>query len=124
MRNFSTRIRIAGVTATFIGVALLLLAETALAVSLYWGSTAVKTDSVANCLGFAQTAMRALNFQNVRRSQQEVAGTSGGTYAAITCIATTPRATTIVMVAGNDTSETARVRDSLRQKVASIVLFD
>ncbi len=68
--------------------------------------------------------MRGLKFQNVRRSQNEVAGTSGGTYAAITCVATTPRATAIVMVAGNDASETARVRDSLRQKVAAIVRFD
>ncbi|MBI4527394.1 MAG: hypothetical protein HY695_26675 [Deltaproteobacteria bacterium] len=113
-----------GLTATVVGVALLSIAQTAQAVSLYWGSTAVKTASVANCLGFAETAMRSLNFKNIRRSQNEVAGASGGTYAAVTCFATTPRATAIVMVAGNDAGETARVRDTLRQKVAAIVRFD
>jgi hypothetical protein len=100
------------------------MAQTALAVSLYWGATPVKTNSVANCLGFAETAMRNLSFQNIRKSQNEVAGTSGGTYAAVTCFATTPRATAVVMVAGTDAGETARVRDNLRQKVAAIIRFD
>jgi hypothetical protein len=123
MRTFSTTMR-PGVTAALVGVAVLAWSGPALAVSLYWASTAVKTASIKECLGFADTAMRGLNFQKVRRSQNEVAGTSGGTYAAVTCVGTAPRATAIVMVAGNDGGETARVRDSLRQKVAAIVRFD
>jgi hypothetical protein len=124
MKMFLMKLRMASITATVIGITFLLMAGTARAAFLYWGSTAVKTASVGNCLGFAQNAMHNLNFQNVRRSQNEVAGTSGGTYAAITCFATTPRATAIVMVVGDDGGETARVRDSLRTKIAAITPID
>ncbi|XGV97067.1 MAG: hypothetical protein ACAF41_30645 [Leptolyngbya sp. BL-A-14] len=106
------------------GLSFLPTAKAAQAAYLYWGSTAVKTDSVRTCFAFAYDAMRNLNFQNIRRSQNEVAGSSGGTYASITCIATNPRATAIVMVVGEDGSETARVRDDLRTKIAGIIRFD
>ena len=124
MRTRRRKTRVAGITAIVVGAVLLAMATSALAVTLYWGSTAVKTASVAKCLGFAETAMHGLSFQNIRKSPNEVAGSSGGAYAAVTCFATAPRATAIVMVAGNDAGETARVRDSLRQKIAAVVSFD
>lgn len=49
---------------------------------------------------------------------------SGGAYAGITRVATTPRAIAIVMVVGDNNSATAQVRDSLRNKIAVIVRFD
>jgi len=94
------------------------------AVSLYWGETSVQTSTTRTCLSFARTAMRDANAQNVRVSSNEVAGTFGGTYAAITCVGTAPRATAMIMVAGNDGGETGRVRDLLRGKIARIVLID
>ena len=89
-------------------------------VSLYWASTVVSTASVTTCLGLAYKAMRDLNFQNLRQSPTEVAGAGRGTYAAITCTATAPRATAIVMVAGNwdRSEETAAVLESLRSRIA------
>ncbi|PSB20696.1 hypothetical protein C7B65_07315 [Phormidesmis priestleyi ULC007] len=114
----------AGVTLSLMGVFFLSTAKTAQAAYLYWGSTAVKTASTKTCFDFAYDTMRNLNFQNIRRSQNEVAGSSGGSYAAITCFATTPRATAIVMVVGDNGNETARVRDDLRNKIAGIIRFD
>src|SRR5262249_15377650 len=90
------------------------------AVSLYWASIVVSAASPTNCLGLAHNAMRDLNFQNIRQSPTDVAGAGRGTYATITCIATAPRATAIVMVAGDwdRSDETAAVRDSLRSRIA------
>lgn len=91
---------------------------------LYWGSTAVKTASTSVCFDFANDAMRSQNFQNIQRSQSEVTGSHQGVYAAITCVRTAPRATAIVMVVGDDSRSTARVRDELRTKIAGIIRFD
>lgn len=123
MKTLLVKIRIVSITATIGGVTCLLIAGAARAASLSWGSTTAKTASVGNCLGFAKSAMQDLKFQNVRKSQDEVAGTSGGTCAAITCFATTPRATAIVMVVGEDGPETGRVRDSLRTRIAGITSY-
>jgi hypothetical protein len=89
-------------TAAFAGMTLLCATGTAQAVSLYWGKTPVHTSRLQECLAFANDAMRNLNVQNIRLSRDEVAGTSGGTYAAITCVGTSP-VTAVVMVAGNMT---------------------
>jgi len=94
------------------------------AVSLWWDKTAVHTASHNACISFAGLAMRSLSFQNIRTSPDEVAGTSGGAYAAITCVGVNPSAIAIIMVAGNDSGETSRVAKSLRQKIAGIVNFD
>jgi hypothetical protein len=107
----------------FAGVAVLSIAGTANAFYLYWGKTHVNTSVLNVCHSFANDAMRSLNFQNIRLSQDEVAGTSGGTYAAITCVGTNP-VTAIVMVVGNDNSETVLTRDNLKQKIAGIKKFD
>jgi hypothetical protein len=106
--------------AVFVGLAL----QSAQAASLYWASTPVKTSSVRTCIAFAGDAMRLTNMQNIRRQPNEVAGTTGGTYAAITCLATGSRATAMVMTAGDNGAETQRVRDMLRAKIAGMTNFD
>jgi hypothetical protein len=113
------------------GMATALLATAAVAVpgaargaSLYWASTAVHTNSVATCFTFARDAMRALNFQNIRQSPSEVAGSAPGAYAAITCIGTTPRVTAVVMAVGDNGGTVAQTRDALRNKIAGIVQID
>lgn len=124
MRASPLKKRGAGIMVAIILMIFILMALSTQAAFLQWGSTAVKTSSVASCFTFAETAMRGLNFQNIRRSQAEVTGSSGGTYAAVACVATTPRATAVVMVVGDNGPETARVRDSLRNKIAGIIRFD
>jgi hypothetical protein len=89
------------------------------AVNLYWAYIPVAAASVNDCLSLAMDAMRGVNVQNVRRSSVEVEGSRKGIYATIVCIATTPRATAVVMVAGDDERETVRTRDDLRQRVAA-----
>jgi serine/threonine protein kinase len=90
------------------------------AVSLYWVSTMVKAASLKDCVRLADKAMRDLEFQDLRQSSTDVAGAGRGTYAAITCTATAPSATAIVMVAGNwdRSEETAAVLESLRSRLA------
>lgn len=118
------RIGATSVALSLAGLCFLSTAKAAQAAYLYWGSTVVKTASTKTCFDFAYDSLRSLNFQNIRRSQNEVAGSSGGSYAAITCVATNPRATAMVMVIGEDGGETARVRDNLRNKIAGIIRFD
>ena len=91
---------------------------------LYWASQPVKTGSIRTCYDFANDVMRQQNFQNIRRSASEVTGSSGGTFAAITCIATKPQATAVVMAVGGDGKETSKVRDNLKKKIAGIMRFD
>jgi len=110
--------------ATLMVIVSLIMAEAAAAVALYWAKTPVQTASVKDGLGFAYDAMRRANFQNIRRSADEVAGSSGGVYAAITCIGTSPRVIAVIMVAGDNASEAARVRDLLRDRIKKIVRFD
>ena len=91
---------------------------------LYWASQPVKSGSIKTCYDFANDVMRQEHFQNIRRSANEVAGISGGTYAAITCVATKPQATAMVMVVGDDGNQTSKVRDTLKKKIAGIIRFD
>jgi hypothetical protein len=123
MKTLSTTIYKSITTAAFAGITLVCVTGTAQAVSLYWGKTPVHTSKLQECLSFANDAMRSLNVQHIRLSRDEVAGTSGGTYAAITCVGTNP-VTEVVMVGGNDNAETSRMRDALRQKIAGIIRFD
>jgi len=102
---------------------LLVVPGTAGAVSLYWATTSVHTSKLNQCLSFAQDAMRDLNVQNIRLGPDEVAGTSGGAYAAITCIGTNP-VTAVIMVAGEQNGPAGALRDGLKQKVAGIVNID
>lgn len=101
-----------------------LWAASADAASLWWTKTPVKSASVRTCLDFAATAMREVGMQNIRVSSMEVAGTRGSVYAAITCFATTPRATAIAMASGDNGVDTKRVSEELQNKIAGIVRFD
>ena len=92
------------------------------AAALWWTKTAVHTSAHSECISFAAQAMRILNFRNIRSSPDEVAGTSGGAYAAITCVNTSPQ-TAVVMVAGDNVSEIRSVDQTLSQKIAGIVKF-
>ena len=118
-RNFAVPWR-----AAMLAASVAFTAGTLEAVSLYWGATPVKTNSVGTCIQFAGDAMRLSNMQNIRKSANEVAGTSGGTYAAITCVGTGPQATALVMVAGDNGTETMRIRDALKNKIAGMIRFD
>jgi hypothetical protein len=85
---------------------------------LYWSKTPVFADNVPTCFSRVLGAMTQSGFSGVKQNAMEVAGSKGGAYASVTCIGTTPRATAVVMVVGANESETIRVRDELRDKVA------
>lgn len=113
-----------GMAAALLATAAVALPGAANGASLYWASTAVHTNSVRTCFSFAGDAMHALNFQNIRRSPSEVAGSAPGVYAAITCIGTAPRVTAVVMATGDNGGAVAQTRDALRNKISGIVNFD
>jgi hypothetical protein len=100
------------------------LPTNASAAFLYWGSPKVHTASLNACFGFANNAMQDSGFKNIRRTSVEVTGVSGNSYAAVTCLQTSPQATAIVMAVGEDGNEVAHVRDTLSAKIAAIVCFD
>lgn len=118
------RITLRSLRMLFPGAALCICAAGLQAVSFYWGDTPVKSGSVKTCLSFAGTVARAQQLQNLRISANEVAGTQNGNYVAITCIGTSPRATAMVMVAGETAGPAIALRDALKAKIAAITLID
>ena len=91
---------------------------------LYWGSPTLNTGSVRTGLDFASDALRLEGSSNIRRSTNEVTGSKGDTYVAITCIGTAPRVTAVVMVTGGNNAVTAQTRDQVVQKIKGIIRFD
>lgn len=87
----------------------------------YWAQTSVNTNSVSTCYSFAETVLQYESFANIRRSPGEVTGSKGGTYAAIMCVGTSPRATAVVAAVSNQNSEAARVRDLLTMKIRGVI---
>lgn len=87
----------------------------------YWAQTTVNTNSISTCYSFAETVMRYESFANIRRSPGEVTGSKNGTYAAVMCVGTTPRATAIVAAVSNNNSEAARIRDLLTSKIKGVI---
>jgi hypothetical protein len=85
---------------------------------LYFGKTPVFADNVPTCYSRVQGAMTQSGFAGVKKHPDEVTGSKGGTYASVTCVGTSPRATAMVMVVGGNDAETKRVRNELRDKVA------
>jgi len=85
---------------------------------LYFGTTPVFADNVPTCYSRVTAAMNGSGFSGVKQSSSEVTGSKGGVYASVTCIATAPRNTAVVMVVGGDDVETRTARDQLRDKVA------
>jgi hypothetical protein len=86
---------------------------------LYFGTTPVFADNVPTCYSRVVAAMNGAGFGGVKQNSGEVVGTKGGVYASVTCIATAPRSTAVVMVVGGDDAETRTSRDQLRDKVAN-----
>lgn len=124
MRNLLSHFGTNRLMIPLMGSAFLVISGAAQAAYLYWASTPVRSASVSTCFDFAYSVMQSQNFQGIRRTQSEVAGSSGSTYASITCIGTPRRATAVVMVAGDEGNETTRVRDNLRNQISQIVRFD
>ena len=91
---------------------------------LQWATTTLKTGSMETGYSFAKTALRDEGATNIKSSPTEVTGTIGKTYVVITCVATTPHVTAVVMVIGGDSDETAKVRDKVKKKIAGIIKFD
>lgn len=102
------------------GLALLAGAEAADAASLWWDKTRVHTASVRECLAIAHEAMQGLNYQNIRLSRDEVAGSAPGVYAAVTCVGTNP-ATAVVMVAGDQVDATRTASETLSKKIGGTI---
>src|SRR5262245_57851969 len=73
---------------------------------LYWSDPHVTTGSVSNCYSFAKQTMSWKQARGVRVIPIEVSGTIGSSYAAITCIGTSPNVTAMVMVVGPNQNET------------------
>jgi hypothetical protein len=105
-------------------VALCLHAAGAEAAYLYWASVKVKTASVGTCMNFAHGTLSGLNYQGIRVSASEVAGSANGVYVAITCLGTPGRATAMVMAVGEQGAPVAQARDRVRDRIAGMILFD
>lgn len=115
------------ITIAFVAVAVLLIGSVLPASRgmqssyFYWAQTSVNSNSVSTCYSFAESVLRYESFGNIRRSPGEVTGSKGGTYAAVMCVGTTPRATAIVAAVSNNNSEAARIRDLLTSKIKGTV---
>ena len=114
-------------TTVLVSVAILVIgtvtpsSRSAEGIYFYWAQTGVNTNSIPTCYSFAETVLQYESFANVRRTGGEVTGSKGGTYAAITCVGTSPRATAVVAAVGNQNSEVARIRDLLRDKIRGVI---
>ena len=114
-------------TAAIVSVAILVIAffarpsRTAGEFYFYWAQTDVNTSFLRTCYTSAEDVMRTQGFQNIRRSPGEVTGWNGGTYAAVTCVGTSPRATAIVAAVGNNNDDASRTRDVVRDKIHGII---
>jgi hypothetical protein len=106
-----------------VSLAFLLPWNVARADFLYWAAATLKTGSVKTGYSFAQTALRNQGAQNLRVSANEVPGSIGHTYVAITCIGT-PRVTAVSMAVGPGGGETSRLRDELSNAISKVVSFD
>jgi hypothetical protein len=117
MNDVFRSITLFGATGAF-GAACFAVPHAASAAFLYWAAPQLHTTSKQTCFQWAGDTMRYLGFHNVRSTGVEVTGSRGSSYAAVTCLQTTPRTTAMVMVVGEDASETANLRDDLRDKIA------
>jgi hypothetical protein len=91
---------------------------------LYWSDPHVTTGSTSHCYSFAKQTMSWKQARGVRVIPIEVSGTIGSTYAAITCIGTSPNVTAMVMVVGPNQNETIQVRDALANHIKGIRILD
>jgi len=63
-------------------------------------------------------AMTQSGFTGIRHNDAETTGSKNGVYVSVTCVGTLPRAPAVVMAVGGNDSDTKRIRDELRDKVA------
>ncbi len=85
---------------------------------LYWAKTPVSASNVPTCYSRVRAAANTYGLTGIRQSAQEVAGSKGGTYVAVTCVGAQPRAVAVVMAVGGNEADTRRVADELRDKIA------
>jgi ABC-type ATPase with predicted acetyltransferase domain len=117
--NYATPNR-SKVVALCIGMVALTAIETANAAFLWWDKTPVHTASLKECFSVVQEAMQSLNYQNIRLSRDEVAGTSSGVYTAVTCIGTNPP-TAMVMSVGDDQNATRSASERLSKRIGGTI---
>jgi hypothetical protein len=96
------------------------------AASLYWKKFAVRTQSEAQCLGFAYGVASRQGLQNIRHTAIEVAGTRGNTYVSITCVGRGggQNAMAIVMAISDVAADAIAIRDQIAGTLSKTVAFD
>jgi len=93
---------------------------------LYWSKVQVSSVEESYCYSFARTVARD-TLSNVRFTPgQEVAGTQGRTYAAMTCVGrgSNSRAIAVIMVMGDDQAAAIRLRDDLAARIQRVRRID
>ena len=86
---------------------------------LHWSSTPIDARQPAQCFAIAKDLMTKDAFTHVEQRPSEVVGNYQGTYVTITCIATRPKVTAVVMVVGLSDSKTTTVRDMLTTQLGA-----
>ena len=112
---------------TLLGVAIcaLGLASIAMADALYFEKTPVKTSSEVTCLRFAGDVARIQGFQNVHKSQSEVAGVKNGVYISITCVARGQTdANAVVMAVAPSFTNAQQIGHFVANKVSGMTCID
>jgi hypothetical protein len=118
--GFRYRLILAGAVA--VGVAA--FHSSAEAAFLRWGAPHVKTNTTAKCFSFAQSTLQTLSFTSIQKTPSEVTGHKGGAYVAITCIATAPQVTAVVMVVDNSDTEAVQTRAAVVDTISKFVGID
>ncbi len=90
---------------------------------LYVVTKKVLTATEEGCLTIARGAMQS-QFGNAKKSESEITGSLGESYASIACQKTGSNFTAVVMVVGSNNRRTAQITESLGKKVATTVLID
>ena len=100
-------------------VVAVLAAAPASAAYLRWTSAEVDARTTDGCFVLAETTLKRFGFQDVRYAGAEVTGQQGPTYLTITCIATRPRPTAVVMAMGDNDAHAVRSRDEVAGRLRS-----
>jgi hypothetical protein len=106
-------------------VCALALASIAKADALYFEKIQVGTRSEATCLRFAGDVARTQAFQNVHKSQFEVAGVKNGVYLSITCVGRGEMdAIAVVMAVAPNFTNAKQMGEFVAKKVSGIRCID
>ena len=93
--------------------------------ALYFQKVGVRTKSEATCLRFASDVARNQGFQNVHKSESEVAGLKNGVYIAITCVGRGQEdAIAIVMAMAPNFDAAKQTGQLVADKIRGITCFD